>query len=124
MPDNGIDLPRLLAIVEAVNYWLDAAVADTYQDQPLAQDWARVAKLTEEAGEAIAALIAFTGQNPRKGICGSEADVLAELADTACCAMFAIQHFTGDIGATWVVISAALEKAGGRAAREDHDEQP
>jgi hypothetical protein len=114
MTDSGIDLPQVLATIEAVNYWLDAAVADTYQDQPLAQDWARVAKLTEEAGEAIAALIAFTGQNPRKGVCGSEADVVAELADTACCAMFAIQHFTGDIEATWAIISAALEKAGAR----------
>ena len=34
--------------VEFLDNWLDTAVADIYKDQPLAQDWARVAKVTEE----------------------------------------------------------------------------
>lgn len=73
---------------------LDAAVADTYKGQPLAQDWARVAKVSEEVGEAIDALIGITGQNPRKGYYGSRADLLSELADVALTGLYAMQHFT------------------------------
>lgn len=46
--------------------WLDGSVSHYYKLEPLAQDWARVAKVSEEVGEAIAELIAATGQNPRK----------------------------------------------------------
>jgi hypothetical protein len=95
--------------------WLDGAVAETYQGQPLAQDWARVAKVMEEAGEAIAALIACTGQNPRKGVCGTQDDMLSELADTAMTAIFGIQHFTKDARQTWAIVSAAMAKAHARA---------
>ena len=73
---------------------LDEGVAQEYKDQPLAQDWARVAKVNEEAGEAIQALIALTGQNPRKGVTGTLGELLDELADTALSAIYAIQHFT------------------------------
>jgi hypothetical protein len=106
---------ELMEAVETVDAWLDGAVAETYQDQPLAQDWARVAKVAEEAGEAVSALIAFTGQNPRKGVCGSEADVVAELADVFCTGIFAIQHFTKNTHQTWEIVSAAVEKAHQRA---------
>jgi hypothetical protein len=37
----------------AMDLWLDDAVSDSYKEQPLAQDWARIAKIAEEAGEAI-----------------------------------------------------------------------
>lgn len=53
---------RFVAEVDAL---LDENVAEVYKDQPLAQHWARVAKAGEEAGEAVDALIAWTGQNPR-----------------------------------------------------------
>jgi hypothetical protein len=70
---------------EALNYLrlvdlrIDRDGAQVYKDQPLAQDWARVAKVCEEAGEAIDALIRMTGQNPRKGVCGTELALLGEL---------------------------------------------
>ena len=64
MIDNLNDLAK---IVEWMDNDLDGAVAEKYKGQPLAQDWARVAKLSEEVGEAIDALIGITGQNPRKG---------------------------------------------------------
>jgi NTP pyrophosphatase (non-canonical NTP hydrolase) len=72
---------------------LDGEVAERYNEQPLAQDWARVAKVGEEAGEAIDALIGVTGQNPRKGEYGSQDDLLNELADVALTGLYAIQHF-------------------------------
>jgi hypothetical protein len=129
-------------IVTLVNDWLDGAVADTYQDQPMAQDWARVAKCAEEIsevmqeaegrelsahdrerldgctlyiGRAIEALIAVTGQNPRKGVCGTLDEMLKELADVWCTAIFAIQHFTNDSEVTASILAASLGKAMRRA---------
>lgn len=117
---DSLTLEQVLTIIHDVDVWLDGDVADTYQGQPLAQDWARVAKAVEEVGEAVAALIAFTGQNPRKGVCGTREEMLGELADVAMTAIFGIQHFTKDAGQTWEIVSAALAKAHGRAlaARE------
>jgi hypothetical protein len=81
-------------IVESVDRWLDEEVSQEYRDQPLAQDWARVAKVIEELGETIDAMIGFTGQNPRKGVVYSKEDMLYEIADTALTAIFALHHFT------------------------------
>lgn len=85
------------ALAEFADYdaWLDARVSDIYKDQPLAQDWARVTKVGEELGEAISALIAATGQNPRKGQSADGIDaVLSELADVVITGVLAIHHFT------------------------------
>lgn len=40
-------------------------------------------KVVEELGEAVAALIGMVGQNPRKGVTHTEADLLGELFDVA-----------------------------------------
>ena len=50
----------------------------------------RVLKVAEEAGEAAAAWIGATGQNPRKGVTHSRADVAAELADVVIAALVAV----------------------------------
>lgn len=84
---------ELAGVIRWMDDHLDTAVADTYKDQPLAQDWARVAKVAEEAGEAVDALIGLTGQNPRKGLYGSQFDLLDELADVALTGLYAMQHF-------------------------------
>lgn len=109
--------------IRAIDAWLDQAVAGTYIDQPMAQDWARLSKIAEELSEALEELpedasvqdmrrvsdiakvlgkaiqdhIGATGQNPRKGtdLDGYE-KMLDELADTALTAILAIQHFTKD----------------------------
>jgi NTP pyrophosphatase (non-canonical NTP hydrolase) len=93
MADDFDYREELAGIIRWVDDYLDSTVADAYKDQPLAQDWARVAKVTEEAGEAVDALIGFTGQNPRKGTYGTEADLLDELADVALTGLYALQHF-------------------------------
>ncbi len=87
---------RLKLAVELADAHLDGNVSQSYKDQPLAQDWARVAKASEEVGEAIDALIGYTGQNPRKGHYGSEDDLLRELADGALTCIYALQHFVKD----------------------------
>lgn len=99
--------------VRRIDIILDAKVGQEYKDQPLAQDWARVAKMQEEIGEAIAELILFTGQNPRKqDQQNAEAfkRFLGELADAALTGIYAIQHFTKDIELTEHVIKTAQKK--------------
>lgn len=114
-------LERVLVIIRNVDEWLDAEVSEDYRTDPLGQHWARVAKVAEETGEAIEALIALTGQNPRKGVCGTLDDLLGELGDVAMTGMFAIQHFTKDEQRTAAVIMAALEKAAKRAAEAGYE---
>jgi hypothetical protein len=109
-------LDELLEAVALVDGWLDSDMSPEYEAQPLAHDWARITKVCEEAGEVWKALSQSTGENPRKGVCATEVDLLGELADTACGAIFAIQHRTKDATRTWMIIAAAASKARGRAA--------
>lgn len=96
-------------ILAAADGWLDGRVGDVYSTQPIAQDWARVAKVAEEAGEAIEALISWTGQNPRKPQRDeAREDLLTELADVAITAALAIQHFTKNVDATADILSVRL----------------
>ncbi len=91
------DLAVLAEGCRLMDSWLDGNVSAAYKDQPLAQDWARVAKVAEELGEAIQVLISITRQNPRKQDQGyTTEDLVTELADTALTAMYAIQHFRKD----------------------------
>jgi len=98
-------------IVERVDAILDENVSPIYKDQPLAQDWARISKETEEKGESIAELILATGQNPRKP---QDPDayrrLLMELADRALTSIYALQHFTKDINLTTYILSKAQHK--------------
>jgi NTP pyrophosphatase (non-canonical NTP hydrolase) len=104
-----------------VDAHIDAATGQPYREQPLALTWARVTKVCEESGEVWRALSKMTGENPRKGICGTEDELLGELGDTASAAICAIQHLTKDTAETWAIVSAALIKARRRVAeRGDH----
>lgn len=75
--------------------WIDRNPDPIYSDEhgpTITQTWARVAKMAEEVGEAVAALIGYTGQNPRKGRHGSIDDVAREVCDVALTAMCALAH--------------------------------
>jgi hypothetical protein len=89
--------------VRSITAWLD-------RSNPASQheDSMRVLKLLEESGEAAAAYIGMIGQNPRKGITHTQADLLNELADVAITALCAIQHFTQNIVVTRGVIASKL----------------
>ncbi|MGW3103092.1 MazG-like family protein [Streptomyces sp. NPDC001100] len=54
----------------------------------------RLMKVVEEAGEASAAYIGMTGQNPRKGVTHTAADVADELCDVIIAAAVALHAFT------------------------------
>lgn len=80
--------------------WLDENVAERYKKEPLAQNWARIAKIQEELGEVVDAFILYTGQNPRKGKTGTFHKVCQELADVVITATLALQHLTNDLNTT------------------------
>jgi hypothetical protein len=115
--DDPLSLTGFLRAVETANEWLDGDVSPEYRAQPLAHMWARVTKVCSEAGEVMDALSALTGENPRKGVCGTKDELLGELGDTASAAILAIQHLTGDTAETWAVVSAAVAKVARRAER-------
>ncbi|MFJ4783259.1 MazG-like family protein [Streptomyces sp. NPDC088794] len=54
----------------------------------------RLMKVVEEAGEASAAYIGMTGQNPRKGVNHTRADVADELCDVIIASAVALYAFT------------------------------
>lgn len=94
-----------------VDDWLDTGVAEAYGRQNLAQDWARVAKIAEETGEAISELILATGQNPRKGTHPEARDrMLNEMADVALTAILGLQHFTKDSGETRGIVESRMTR--------------
>jgi len=76
--------------VATLTAWLDAANPRT--DHEVA---CRVMKLAEETGEAVAAYIGMTGQNPRKGTCATLDDLTAELCDVIVTARVALATVTG-----------------------------
>jgi NTP pyrophosphatase (non-canonical NTP hydrolase) len=100
---------RLWRLVEALDQRIDDGAGPAYHEQPLAQDWARVSKVQEEAGEAIDALIGVTAQNFRKGQYGSMDALFDELADVAWTGVYAIQHFTKDVDRTRAILLARAE---------------
>ncbi len=78
------------AVRDAAN-WLDEHNGASREQLAL-----RIMKIGEEFGEAIAAWIGATGQNPRKGITHTYTDVAAELADVAFTALVAIESLGHD----------------------------
>lgn len=91
--------------VTKLDDWIDRETSDSYTGNSLASDWGRVAKVAEECGEAVAALIGSTGQNPRKGVTCTKEDLLEELADIVITALCAIQHFTKDEEETDLIVA-------------------
>ena len=59
---------------------------------PVVQLWERTAKVGEEAGEVMEAMIGLNNQNPRKGTTHSREDVSYELLDVAVAALGAWYH--------------------------------
>jgi hypothetical protein len=76
----------------AISAWIDNS--STYQAAPqqLADTW-RVSKIFEEFGEAVGAAMGSMGENPRKGVTHSRADLESELLDIAAAALGALMHF-------------------------------
>lgn len=74
----------------ALSRWVDEG--QPADRDPEAVTWGRLAKVSEENGEVIAAFIGATGQNPRKGLTHQRSDVVKELLDVAVTALAAVEH--------------------------------
>jgi hypothetical protein len=93
-------------------------MGEPYQQQPLALTWVRVTAGASAAGKVIDALSAWTGENFRKGVCGTREDLLAKLADGVVALLCATQYVTKDQDITWAAISAAARKVCRRIAQQ------
>jgi len=95
---------NLFADISDITAWLD-------NSNPTGphEDAMRVMKLMEEAGEAAAAYIGVTGQNPRKRVTHEMDDLLNELADVAITALCAMQHFTQDETVTRAYLASKVD---------------
>ncbi|GIH26016.1 hypothetical protein Aph01nite_43260 [Acrocarpospora phusangensis] len=82
--------PALGQRIAALVGWLDKSNPRT--DHEIAM---RILKVVEEAGEASSAYIGMTGQNPRKGVTHTAADVRAELLDVVVTALVAMASLMG-----------------------------
>src|SRR5690606_15699829 len=100
------------ASLTALSEWIDAG--NTHRD-PESVTWGRIAKLTEESGEVIAAYIGATGQNPRKGVTHTVEDVIAELLDVAVTALGAVEHLTEHRGDALARLDEKIVAVGKRA---------
>lgn len=102
----------------ALSRWIDAGNA--HRD-PEAQTWGRLAKITEEAGEVIAAYIGETGQNPRKGHTHTLLDVKEELLDVALTALAAYEHLDGHYGRSLDCLDEKIATVAARAGVGESD---
>jgi hypothetical protein len=80
--------------ITELSKWVDDANADRGE----ALTWSRVAKVGEESGEALSALLGYVGQNPRKGYYADAQEVVKELLDVALAALGAVEHMTDNKG--------------------------
>lgn len=98
----------------ALSDWIDRAPANAARD-PEAATWGRLAKITEEAGEVIAAFIGVTEQNPRKGRTHDGSDVVKELLDVALTALCAVEHMHNNDGSSMARLSEHIRYVADRA---------
>ncbi|WP_220458004.1 MazG-like family protein [Actinotalea sp. JY-7876] len=96
----------------SLSLWIDAGNAGR---DPEAITWGRLAKISEEHGEVIAAYIGATGQNPRKGVTHTLDDVAQELLDVAVTALCAYEHITGHKGLALAGLSSKILTVAARA---------
>lgn len=102
------------AVLADLSEWIDEP-NHARGASPEAVTWGRLAKVSEECGEVIAAYIGATGQNPRKGVTHSMEDVRKELLDVALTALCAVEHLDGAVGASMLALEDHVEFVARRA---------
>lgn len=83
------------ACLAGISGWIDDGLAGRGAETIAMH---RTMKVAEEAGEVIAAVIGWTGANPRKGHTHTREDVIAELLDAAVASLGAVEHLTKNKG--------------------------
>jgi NTP pyrophosphatase (non-canonical NTP hydrolase) len=105
VPDPWAPIFRLVG-------WLDRQNGRGQQEISL-----RLLKLVEESGEVAQAYIGTVGQNPRKGVTHTTADVADELCDVIITAMVALVSVAD--GNPDDILAAKLDKVAKRAAASE-----
>lgn len=95
MPDLSETESLHDACLAGLSQWIDDSLTERSPEGIVLH---RTMKVAEEAGEVIAAVIGWTGANPRKGQTHDRDDVIAELLDVAVTALGAVEHLTGNQG--------------------------
>lgn len=90
--------------IAAHSRWVDEHPPNAARDREAAL-YLRVVKVQAEAGEVADALSALTGENPRKGVHGTEHELLEELLDVAIAALGVWEHISGNNG--WCMTALA-----------------
>src|SRR2546430_3064601 len=110
-------------ILALISDWIDNSPENMARNSE-ARTWGRLAKVSEECGEVIAAYIGVTGQNPRKGVTHKPDDVLKELLDVAITALCAYEHMTGNKAESLEALFTAIHANMKRAERESNYRSP
>lgn len=106
--------PNLGENVQAISVWMDTS--ESYKGlDPEAHMWRRCMKITEEAGEVFEALAGALGENPRKGKTHEMTDVVEELLDVALAALAAVEHLTGNVALSEVMLLNKAKRVRERA---------
>lgn len=92
------------ALLAELSAWIDESVTGTEQERL----WGRTAKIAEEYGEVVAAIIGYLGQNPRKGQTHHRNDIVAELLDVAVGALGAVESLTGNQARSFMLLEAKV----------------
>jgi hypothetical protein len=110
LTDVELAAQRLVAISQWVDDW------NGWRSEE-ARLWGRVAKVCEEAGETMQAMVGLTGQNPRKGSYVSFPELVDELLDVAVTALGAVEHVNGNDGSSIEMMFEKIERTAERAAQ-------
>lgn len=106
------------AQLAAVSAWIDQ---HNHGMTPTEHLWSRIAKISEENGEVVAAVLGMLGENPRKGVTHDREDVVAELLDVACTALAAVEHMSGNDGSALYCLTVKIDGLYARMLR--HEQQ-
>jgi hypothetical protein len=97
---------RAAPLLAELSGWIDRfGLPDATAEERL---WGRTAKVAEEYGEVVAAIIGHLGQNPRKGRTHNLDDVVTELLDVAVTALGAVESIRGNDGSALILLDAKI----------------
>lgn len=113
MSNENLDAMENAALsLVSLSKWVDEYNAWRNREAAL---WGRVAKVCEESGEAMQAMIGLTGQNPRKGSHVTRLQLREELLDVAVTALGAVEHLDGHTGESIELLLDKIERTWRRA---------
>lgn len=108
--------------IERLSNYFDRHLAHNKAATPEYILYARTAKLIEECGEVMEAVIGWTGDNPRKGRTHDIGDIQMELCDVILTAMCALHTTTQDRKVSVHLINERIRFVETRlATREDYN---